>query len=134
MDAVENFTRKWVKKDKFDISVLHDWISEIKYIVSGKIKTLQKRTKQPLHPVFTNPKVVSCLQDMLDKYVFASANKAPSKVIIIGNSLLPPCSTCSQTLPNGIKIPNLEQQTPNPPKHFLIEMVKTDINSVIILK
>ena len=26
-----------------------------------------------------------------------------------------------------MKLPNLEQQTPNPPKHFLTETVKTDI-------
>ena len=42
MNAVEQFPRKWSKKDKFDISVLHDWISEIKYTVSATIKPLQK--------------------------------------------------------------------------------------------
>ena len=44
MIAAEDFAGKWTKRDKFDISVLDDWINEIKYIVSGKIKTLQKES------------------------------------------------------------------------------------------
>ena len=71
--------RKWAKKDKFDVSVLLDWISEINYIVSGKIKTLQKRIKQPPHPVHTNPEVISCLQHIHEKYVFAPADKAANR-------------------------------------------------------
>ena len=43
------------------------------------------------------------------------------------DSLLPSSSTSSQTTPNGIKLPNLEQQTSNPPKNVFIEIVKTDI-------
>ena len=42
-------------------------------------------------------------------------------------SLQPSCSTRSQISPNGMKLPNSEQQTPNPPKHSLTEIVITDI-------
>ena len=64
-NAVEDFARKWAKKDKFDFSVLDDWISEIKCIVSGKIKTLQKRIKQQPLPVLTNPETVTCLHQFI---------------------------------------------------------------------
>ena len=57
------------------------WL-EIKCIVSGKIKTLQKRIKQLPHPVLTNPEVVCFLKDMHGKYVFALTNKASNDVII----------------------------------------------------
>ena len=83
MDAVEKYALKWSKKDKFNVSVLDDWTSEIKDIVSSKIKTLQKRIKQPPHPVLKNSEVEGCLQSMHTNYVFAPADKASNNVIII---------------------------------------------------
>ena len=83
MDSVEKYALKWSKKDKFNVSVLDDWISEIKDIVSSKIKTLRKRIKQPPHPVLKSQEVESCLQSMHSNYVFAPADKASNNVIII---------------------------------------------------
>ena len=57
-------------------------INEIKYIVTGKITTLQTRIKQPPRPVLTNLEVVSCLQDMHEKYIYAPADKTSNNVII----------------------------------------------------
>ena len=39
-----------------------------------------------------------------------------SEKIRLSNSVLPSCITCSHTSTNGMKLPNLEQQTQNPPK------------------
>ena len=83
MNGVEEYARKWAKKDKFNISILDDWVNEIKDIVCNKIKTLQKRIKQPPHPILKNPEVESCLQNMHENYVFAPADKASNNVIII---------------------------------------------------
>ena len=52
-------------------------------------------------------------------------------MLLYSNSLQPSCSTCSQTSPNGLKPPNLEQQTPNPPKYPVREIVKTDISALL---
>ena len=83
MNGVEEFVKKWAKKDKFNVSVLDEWIDEIRCIINNKIKTLQKRIKQPPYPVLTNPEVINCLQSMHDKYVFVPADKASNNVIII---------------------------------------------------
>ena len=83
MNGVEEYARKWAKKDKFNISILDDWVNEIKDIVCNKIKTLQKRIKQPPPPILKNPEVESCLQNMQKNYVFAPADKASNNVIII---------------------------------------------------
>ena len=83
MTAVENYAKKWASRDHFDVSVLDDWINEIKHIIMTRIRKLQKITRQPPNPVLNDPEVAACLRDMHNKYVFAPADKASNNVIVI---------------------------------------------------
>ena len=78
MTAIENYAKKWAKRDNFDVSVLDDWINEIRYIVTTRIRKLQKITKQPPNPVLTDPEVTKCLQNMHNNYVLLLQIKPPT--------------------------------------------------------
>jgi len=83
LEAIEKYAKTWAKKEKSELSVLDDWVGEIRNIVNSKINKLQKQTKQPPDPVLQNPEVKACLHDLHEKYVFAPADKAANNVIII---------------------------------------------------
>ena len=83
MEAIENYSKSWANKENTTVSVLDDWVAEIRNIINNKIKRLQKQTKQPPDPILQNPAVQACLNTLHEKYVFAPADKAANNVIII---------------------------------------------------
>merc|ERR1712002_1401899 len=45
LDAIENHAKSWAKKENSHISVLNEWINEIRAIVNTKIRKLQRQVK-----------------------------------------------------------------------------------------
>ena len=65
-----------------ELSVSSSWKEMVKCQTEERISKLKENFKQPTGKVLQNADVKACLSDLLNKYVFIPANKAPNNIII----------------------------------------------------
>ena len=66
-----------------ELSVLSSWKEVVKGQIEERISKLKQNFKQPTNKVVQNADVKARLSDLHNKYVFASADKAPNNIITI---------------------------------------------------
>jgi hypothetical protein len=74
MDAVEDYARKWKKREVDqdpELESLSDWFWTIRSLVQARIRKLKNWTKS----VFKDQEAVNCLSSLHDRYVIVPADK-----------------------------------------------------------
>ena len=83
MDAVEEFARKWSKREEANVNSLSEWVKAIKNKISHRISKLKYFMKSKVNCVFKDKDVVQCLTSLQNKYVIVPADKAPNNMVFI---------------------------------------------------
>ena len=83
MDAVEDFARKWSKREEANVNSLSEWVKAIKNKISHRISKLKYFMKSKVNCVFKDKDVVQCLTSLQNKYVIVPADKAPNNMVFI---------------------------------------------------
>ena len=83
MDAIEEYGKKWCKREGCHCEVLEEWISTVKEIVHKKIKNLRKKSVPYRPAILQDPNVKACLTQLQNKFVLVPADKASNNVIFI---------------------------------------------------
>ena len=83
MDAVEDYARKWAKKEREPVETLSDWIRSIKLLIQARIRRLRMSMSSNSTSIFDDPQVVKTLSDLHDKYVIVPADKAPNNIVFV---------------------------------------------------
>ena len=78
MDAVEDYARKWAKREKEDIETLSDWIRTIKSLILSRLRRLKTSMNSKAKSIFDDPFVSKTLPYLHDIYVIVPADKAPT--------------------------------------------------------
>jgi hypothetical protein len=74
MDVVEDFARRWIKREVDqdpELESLSDWVRTIRSLVQGRIHKLKNCVNKS---VFKDQEAVKCLSSLHDKYVIVPAD------------------------------------------------------------
>ena len=84
MDAVEDYARKWAKREKEqEIDTLSEWVKAVRSLIQARIRKLQGQMNTKAKSIFKAPDVVETLTNLHDKYVVVPADKAPNNIIFV---------------------------------------------------
>ena len=118
MDAVEDYARRWIKREVDqdpELESLSDWVRAIRSLVQGRIRKLKNCVNSRPKSVFKDQEAVKCLPSLHDKYVIVPADKVSNKDEILANhksfmtSLNIPSGKESKDLPYLYWIPKLHK-------------------------
>ena len=90
MDAVEDYARRWIKREVDqdpELESLSDWVRTIRSLVQGRIYKLKNCVNsRPVKSVFKDQEAVKCLSSLHDKYVIVPADKASNNIVFVCKS------------------------------------------------
>ena len=94
MDAVEDYTRRWIKREVDqdpELESLSDWVRTIRSLVQGRIHKLKNCVNSRPKSVFKDQEAVKCLSSLHDKYVIVPADKASNNIVFVCKSYYYEC-------------------------------------------
>ena len=89
MDAVEDYARRWIKREVDqdpELESLSDWVRTIRSLVQGLIHKLKNGVNSRPKSVFKDQEAVKCLSSLHDKYVIVPADKASNNIVFVSKS------------------------------------------------
>ena len=93
MDSVEEYVRRWAKKEGVEIDTLSEWVKSVMSLVNKRVSVLSSTMSRRHESVFDDPDVAAELAEILEKVVVVPADKASKNVVCLQNTLY--------ILPNG---------------------------------
>ena len=94
MDAVEDYARRWTKREVDqdpELESLSDWVRTIRSLVQGRIHKLKNCVNSRPKSVFKDQEAVKCLSSLHDKYVIVPADKASNNIVFVCKSYYYEC-------------------------------------------
>jgi hypothetical protein len=76
MDTVEDYARRWIKRevDQYpELESLPDWVRTIRSLVQGRIRKLKNYVNSRPKSVFKDQEAIKCISSLHDKYVIVPA-------------------------------------------------------------
>ena len=89
MDAVEDYARRWIRREVDqdpELEFLSDWVRTIRSLVQGRIHKLKKCVNSRPKSVFKDQESVKCLSSLHDKYFIVPADKASNNIVFLCKS------------------------------------------------
>ena len=89
MDAVEDYARRWIKREVDqdpELESLSDWVRTIRSLVQGRIHKLKNCVNSRPKSVFKDQEAVKCFSSLHDKYVIVPADKASNNIVFVCKS------------------------------------------------
>ena len=89
MDAVEDYARRWIKREVDqdpELESLSDWVRTIRSLVQGRIHRLKNCVNSRPKSVFKDQDAVKCLSSLHDKYVIVPVDKASNNIVFVCKS------------------------------------------------
>ena len=84
MDAVEDYARKWIKREQDkELDSLSEWVKAVRSLIQLRIKKLRRSMNAKATSIFDNPDVAETLASIHNEYVVVPADKAPNNIICI---------------------------------------------------
>ena len=94
MDAVEDYARRWIKREVEqdpDWESLSDWVRTIRSLVHGRIRKLKYCVNSRLKSVVKDQEAVKCLSSLHDIYVIVAADKVSNNIVFACKSYYYEC-------------------------------------------
>ena len=89
MDAVEDYARRWIKREVDqdpELESLSDWVRTIRSLVQGRIHKLKNCVNSRPKSVFKDQEAVKCLSSLHDKYVIVPVDKTSNNIVFVCKS------------------------------------------------
>jgi hypothetical protein len=86
MDAVEDYTRRWIKREVDqdpELESVSDWVRTIRSLVQGRIHKLKNCVNNRPMSAFKVQEAVMCFSSLHDKYVIVPADKASNNIVFV---------------------------------------------------
>ena len=94
MDAVDDYARRWIKREVDqdpELKSLSDWVRTIRSLVQSRIRNLKKCVNSRPKYVFKDQEAVKCLFSLHYKYVIVPADKASNNIVFVCKSYYYEC-------------------------------------------
>jgi endo-alpha-1,4-polygalactosaminidase (GH114 family) len=89
MDAVEDYARRWIKREVDqdpELESLSDWVRAIRSLVQGRNHKLKNYVNSRPKSVFKDQEAAKCLSSLHDKYGIVPAAKASNNIVFVCKS------------------------------------------------
>ena len=86
MDAVEDYTRKWINREVDqgpELESLSDWVRTMRSLVQGRIRKIKNCVNSRPKSVFKDQEAVNCLSSLHEKYVIVPADKVSNNIVLV---------------------------------------------------
>ena len=83
MDSIEDYARRWAKREKVDVNTLSEWIKTIRTYILSRIKNLKKTMSSKVGSPMNEADVKKCLSELHNKFIILPADKAPNNIVFI---------------------------------------------------
>jgi hypothetical protein len=86
MHAVEDYARKWIKREVDqdpELKSLSDWVRTIRSLVQGRIHKLKHFVNSRPKSVSKDQEAAKCLSSLHDKYVVVPEDKASNNIVFV---------------------------------------------------
>jgi hypothetical protein len=90
MDAVEDYARRWIKREVDqdpELESLSDWVRTIRSLVQVRIQKLKNCVNSRPTSVFKDQEAVKCLFSLHDRYVIVPEDKASNNIVLYVNHI-----------------------------------------------
>ena len=94
MDAVEDYARRWIKREVDqdpELESLTDLVRTIRSLVQGRIHKLKNCVNSRPKSVFKDQETVKCVSSLHPKYVIVPADKASNNILFVCKSYFFEC-------------------------------------------
>ena len=83
MDSVEEYARRWAKKEVVEVDTLSEWVKSVMSLVNRRVSVLNRNTSCRHESVFDDPDVAAELAKINEKFVVVPADKATNNIVFV---------------------------------------------------
>ena len=76
LDSVEEYARRWAKKEDVEVDTLPEWVKSVISLVNRRVSVLSRTMSRRHESVFDDPDVAAELVEIHEKVVVVPADKA----------------------------------------------------------
>ena len=76
LDSVEDYARRWAKKEDQEVDTLSEWVKSVISLVNRRVSLLSRTMSRRHESVFDDPDVAAELAEIHEKFVVVPADKA----------------------------------------------------------
>ena len=83
MDSVEEYARRWAKKEDVKVDTLSEWVKSVMSLVNRRVSVLSRTMSRRHQSVFDDPDVAAELAEIHEKFVVVPADKASDNIVFV---------------------------------------------------
>ena len=83
MDSVEEYARRWAKKEDVEVDTLSEWVKSVLSLVNRRVSVLSRTMSRRHELVFDDPDVAAELAEIHEKLVVVTADKASNNIVFV---------------------------------------------------
>ena len=81
MDSVEEYARRWTKKEDVEVDTLSEWVKSVMSLVNRCVSVLSRTMSRRHESVFVDPDIAAELVEIHEKFVVVPADKAFNNIL-----------------------------------------------------
>ena len=83
MDSVEEYARRWAKKEDVEVDTLSEWVKSVMSLVNRCVSVLSRTISRRHESVFGDPDVAAELAEIHEKYVVVPTDNASNNTVFV---------------------------------------------------
>ena len=86
MDSVEEYARRWAKKEDVGVDTLSEWVKSVMSLVNRRVSVLSvlsRTMSRRYESVFDDPDVAAEIAEIHEKFVVVPADKASNNIVFV---------------------------------------------------
>ena len=82
-DSVEEYARRWAKKEDVEVDTLSEWVKSVMSLVNRRVSVLSRTMSRRHESVFDDPDVAAELAEIHEKFVVVPADKVSNNNVFV---------------------------------------------------
>ena len=83
MNSVEEYARRWAKKEDMAVDTPSEWVKPVMSLVNRRVSILSRTMSRRHDTVFDDPAVAAELAEIHEKFVVVPADKASNNIVFV---------------------------------------------------
>ena len=83
LDSVEEYARRWAKKEDVEVDTLSEWVKSVMSLVNRRVSVLSRTISRRHESVFDDQDVAAELAEIREKFVVVPADKTSNNIVFV---------------------------------------------------
>ena len=83
LDSVEEYARRWAKKEDVEVDTLSEWVTSVMSMVNRRVSILSRTMSHRHESVFDDPDVAAEIAEIHEKFIVVPADKESNKILFV---------------------------------------------------